>query len=147
MGQYHGRKPNLLRIPWHGNCMQLYFTIHMYVCNIISHNPHISSYILPLSFLYLWIDIPLSNIFVTSVLAYILILLPICWHFCQIGFHQGQHISHNSNTSHMLKYLSSGNQQLKTPSHMYFINQRIEMNAYACSILTTTCKSIVYLFV
>ena len=44
-------------------------------------------------------DIPLSNLFVTYVIACILIRLPSCWKFYQVGCHQGQHISHNSNTN------------------------------------------------
>lgn len=37
----------------------------------------------------------------------------------------------NKETSNMHIDLSRGNKLLKTPSYMYFINQRIEMNTYA----------------
>jgi len=49
-------------------------------------------------------------------------------------------------TSHLDKDLSRRKQLLKTPSYLYCINQGIEMNTYACSSLSTTCKCIVYLF-
>lgn len=92
----------MVNTPGIGNIMvwKLYttfFTIPTYVHGLCSLDPRIFFYILPLSFLYLWTNIPLENLLVIYVLDCILILLPSCWHLYQLGFHQGQHIIHDSN--------------------------------------------------